>query len=246
MSYYHANRTMCDHVLLIEDDVIASHEWYEKVNEALNLIEHNNNEKWLCLKLFTSFRYYDFFTHWPTLVKMFAWDFILTLLQSFVLIKLCRFSPCHSFILLLNTILIHIWLKCTHISPLGYGLHQFTLGFNAVANVYPREILKDLAINFNDYFQNLVENFGRQNLFEIIPKDEFLKKFKEKFNLKEFILEPSVFQHVGLQSSRSYNEYTSELSDYKRQYKPFQSYSFLKEEYEEHSSQIKFNSNEWN
>ena len=33
---------MCTYVLLIEDDAIASHEWYEKVNEALNLIEHNN------------------------------------------------------------------------------------------------------------------------------------------------------------------------------------------------------------
>ena len=93
MSYYYANRTMCSHVLLIEDDAIASHEWYEKVNEALHLIEHHKNEtKWLCLKLFTSFRFYDFFTHWPTLVKMFACDFILTLLQSFVLIKLFRFK----------------------------------------------------------------------------------------------------------------------------------------------------------
>ena len=150
-------------------------------------------------------------------MKMFTRDFILTLLQSFVLIKFCRFSPCHSFLLLLlNTILIHIWLKCTHISPLGYGLHQFTLGFNAVANVYPREILKDLATYLNEYFQNVHENFGKQNFFEIIPKDEFLKTFKKKFNLKEFILEPSVFQHVGLQSSKSYYEYTSELSDYKR------------------------------
>ena len=93
MSYYYANRTMCEHVLLIEDDAIASHEWYEKVNEALNEIEKEQNEKkWLCLKLFTSFRFYDFFTHGPTLMKMFTCDFILTLLQSFVLIKLFRFK----------------------------------------------------------------------------------------------------------------------------------------------------------
>ena len=111
MSYYYANRTMCEHVLLIEDDAIASHEWYEKVNDALNEIEKEQNEKkWLCLKLFTSFRFYDFFTHGPTLVKMFTCDLILTLLQSFVLIKFCRFSPCHSFLLLLlNTFLIHIY-----------------------------------------------------------------------------------------------------------------------------------------
>ena len=70
----------------------------------------------------------------------------------------------------------------------------------------------------------------QQDLHKFEPKDLLLRKFKTKFNLKEFILEPSVFQHVGLQSSfNSMNAFAGGKDIYKVQFRPFQSYSFMKE-----------------
>ena len=123
-----------------------------------------------------------------------------------------------------------MWLKFTHISPLGYGLHEFSLGFNTVANVYPNAILNDLSLFMREYALEFVLK-GVSDMYKFEPKDLLLKKFKKKYNLKEFILEPSVFQHVGLQSSFSFaNVLNTENNNiYKVQFRPFQSYSFLKE-----------------
>jgi len=246
MAYYHSNRTMCDNILLIEDDAIASHDWYEKIVKALDEIQSKTNKRWLCLKLFTSFRFYDFFIHFQTLFQMIFYVLFLTLIQVILFVKFSsRFIKSHFFILFVNTFLIQVWLKSTHVSPLDYGLHEYSLGFNAVANVYPREILQDLATFLGDYFKYVCDNFKKNNIIEMMPKDEYLNEFKKRFNLKEFILEPSVFQHVGLQSSKSYEVFTEDRANYKtiykRQFKPFQSYSFLRE----YAAEIRFNSNEW-
>ena len=136
----------------------------------------------------------------------------------------------------------YIWLKCTHTS-----LHEFTLGFNTVAIVFPRFILAHIATSIDKYYDEFFRHFGTHLHFNLMPKDEYLKEFKEKFNLKEFLLEPSVFQHVGLQSSMSMSDVNESRDMFKQEYGPFQSYSFLKEgeEYLK-NSKIKFNSNEWN
>ena len=97
-------------------------------------------------------------------------------------------------ILFLNTGLILLWLKFTHISPLGYGLKEFSLGFNAVANLYPRSVVGPLVTFFDENFAKLNTD---EELVKLIPKDEILKVFKKKFQLKEFVYEPSVFQHIG-------------------------------------------------
>jgi hypothetical protein len=92
MKYYHVNRTECDNVLLLEDDSIASHDWYEKICNALNKIQSQSfsSSKWLCLKLFTSFRYYDFFIHLPTVLNIIFYSFLFTLVQMLILLKLSR------------------------------------------------------------------------------------------------------------------------------------------------------------
>jgi hypothetical protein len=92
MTYYHVNRTECDNVLLLEDDSIASHDWYENICNALNKIQSQSfsSSKWLCLKLFTSFRYYDFFIHLPTVLNIIFYSFLFTLVQMLILLKLSR------------------------------------------------------------------------------------------------------------------------------------------------------------
>ena len=93
MTYYNVNRTECDNVLLLEDDSIASHDWYEKISNALDEIQSqssSSSSKWLCLKLFTSFRYYDFFIHLPTMLNIILYSFLFTLVQMLILLKLSR------------------------------------------------------------------------------------------------------------------------------------------------------------
>ena len=143
------------------------------------------------------------------------------------------------YLLFVNTLFIHLYLKCTHISPLGYGLHEFSLGFNTVANVYPNQIFGNLSEYLNEYVANFVRQSSASSattfdMSKFEPKDLLLKKFKSKYNLKEYILEPSVFQHVGLQSSFSFaNTFHSDAARdkklYQLQFRPFQSYSFMKE-----------------
>jgi len=59
----------CQYGLLFEDDVIAAPSWYEKLATSLRELDDQRPGKWLCLKLFTAFRYYDWITHIPTLVR---------------------------------------------------------------------------------------------------------------------------------------------------------------------------------
>ena len=99
--------------------------------------------------------------------------------------------------------------------------------------VFPRFILNDLSLFMCEYVFKFVQQQQQrqqQDLQKFEPKDLLLRKFKKKFNLKEFILEPSVFQHVGLQSSfNSMNAFAGGKDIYKVQFRPFQSYSFMKE-----------------
>jgi len=59
----------CQYGLVFEDDVIAAPSWYEKLATNLRELDDQRPGKWLCLKLFTAFRYYDWITHIPTLVR---------------------------------------------------------------------------------------------------------------------------------------------------------------------------------
>ncbi len=98
--------------------------------------------------------------------------------------------------------------------------------------VFPRFILNDLSLFMCEYVSKFVkqQQHKQQDMHKFEPKDLLLRKFKKNFNLKEFILEPSVFQHVGLQSSfNSVNAFANEKNIYKVQFRPFQSYSFMKE-----------------
>ena len=57
----------CKYALVVEDDVIPARDWYEKLADAINHIETNYNlERFMSLKLFTSFRSYDWILHHAT------------------------------------------------------------------------------------------------------------------------------------------------------------------------------------
>lgn len=86
--------------------------------------------------------------------------------------------------------------------------------------------------NILDYIQ------GKSSKF--YPKDLALNSFRSSSGFEEFILEPSVFQHTGLHSSLGTG--LVDMSGIRKvQYRPFQSYSFMKE----YSDKIEFNLSFW-
>lgn len=236
MEYYSNSKPNCKYVLLLEDDSLPSPYWYEKILQAIEALPPSDN--WFCLKLFTSFRSYDWLIHMPTVLIsaliVLAISFILIRIFYFILYLKYRFilginrqqthrSKLIVFIFILNSVLIVALFNARHVSPLGYGVHGFSIGFNTVANVFPRS---KLAIIYT-YLEATIDAYlaGRVSVFE--PKDLALNGFRVRTRLKEFIAEPAVFQHVGLQSSLGGTISWHGISNV--QYRPFQSYSFEKE-----------------
>lgn len=223
MNYYARSRRECAHVLLLEDDSLPCVDWYEKIVESLARIGTDQNL--LCLKLFTAFRFYDWIMHPPTVLKivccMVGWFVVSTWV---VLRRQPKKRPLMMLLFGLNAALLVVWLQSTSVDPLGYGLKRFSLGFNTVAMVYPSGRLA-LA---SDYINNHLDNFLSGSLNNFQPKDILLKQLKSNMRLGEYIVEPSVFQHVGFQSSLK-NGHLNLKGIAQIQNRPFQSYSFEKE-----------------
>ena len=241
MKYYSENyNSTCKHVLLIEDDSVVCKDWYYKIQYALEYI-NKNGRKWYCLKLFTSFRYYDWVTHPFTLFMSILKIFGFYIFEYLVVTRLLYFYKSKinlifaKLFLMANSILLIFFLNCASISPLGYGVKTFTLGFNAVANLYPMSVLDKLATFFYSNLQNFQQSFE--------PKDIVVKRFKNLYNYDEYILEPAMFQHLGLQSSMSYSKIDlNNIRNVQYSQRVFQSYSFMKEYNRE---TIEFDPNYW-
>lgn len=249
MAYYSSSNLQCKYVLLLEDDSLPAPDWYDRIMEALDPLA--SSDDWFCLKLFTSFRSFDWLIHIPTVLMSIAIalliSYVFTRLFYFVLYLKHRFVfrisrpqiPVSKFVVLifiLNSMLMVYLYRANHVSPIGYGIHTFSIGFNTVANVYPsnklRLIASFLESSFDDY------RSGREDVFK--PKDIALNTFRSRTGLHEYIFEPAVFQHVGLQSSMGRPVSWEGIA--RVQYRPFQSYSFEKE----YSKQpILFNSTYW-
>jgi hypothetical protein len=68
-----------------------------------------------------------------------------------------------------------------------------------------------------------IKDFITGKTFPFYPKDLLINRYRRENKLKEFIAEPSIFQHIGVFSSLGYRH----LPDIKKfQYGPFESYSF--------------------
>jgi hypothetical protein len=229
---------------MIEDDAIAAHNWYEQLIDSLKLIDANSN--WFCLKLFTSYRYYDWLSHLNTVIYSLFTIFFLTFISVFIYSRLMNnivmksnFGTCLAsklsitssnitnkstvIIFFLNSCLLIFAYNAFNISPLGYGIIKYSQGFNAVANLYPRSKLNQIA----KHVEYTVRSYVKGHVTNFEPKDISLKTYKKNFYLDEYIIEPSLFQHIGLHSSLGGS---AKLNDvHLQQYRPFQSYSFNKE-----------------
>lgn len=229
LKYIYQNRTECKYVMLLEDDAIAAPNWYISL---MNVFKDLDND-WFCLKLFTSYKWLDWLKHIQTVFNA----TLLSIILFFILRPILRLVV-HKLVLLdlailfISSVSIVILWKSLSIAPLGYGIIRFTQGFNTVANVYQRKYLKIIY----EYLSYTVDEHLRNQKITFSAKDIALGNLIRKLGLQEFIIEPCLFQHIGLHSSLdSYNdEYIkNEISKVhnvlRYQYGPFQSYSFIKE-----------------
>ena len=109
-----------------------------------------------------------------------------------------------------------------HYSIFKYLFFQFFKSFLQLVH------LKNLISN---YLKDTVNNYVYNNKL-FLAKDEAINKYRRENRLNEFILEPSLFQHVGIHSSLRQDIFNSDnnkrnVLDY--QFGPFHSFSFMKE-----------------
>jgi hypothetical protein len=218
----------CEYSLSVEDDSIAAPDWYERLVEALNEIKLRNSN-WICLKLFTGLRWFDWLLHVPTVLSSLLRVVFFTLLQTLVFLKMQSrvFRNSKKVLILIsffvNLLIFTAVINSSVINPLGHGVKLYSQGFNTVALVFPREQLK----LFSDYLDTHLQKFFERKL-QFVPKDELLHRYKIENKLDEFLIEPSLFQHVGVHSSVRHNLDQKPQNIKNNQYRPFQSYSFMK------------------
>lgn len=141
------------------------------------------------------------------------------------------------FILAVNLIIFISFINSTSIKPLGYGIKQYSQGFNTVAMLYPRQQFNLFANHLEQSIKNYITG---EQVKKFIPKDLSMNSYRTEMNLKEYIIEPAIFQHVGVHSSlRNLNFAPTNIRN--NQYRPFQSYSFMKN----YNFLIKFDPNYW-
>jgi hypothetical protein len=261
---YVYNLNYCKYALLIEDDCITVSNWYEKLMSAIEEISKTyGDDKWMCLKLFISYRYFDWLVHLPTALSMILWVTVTSIGEIFFInflynshknkhniekTKLISFrkykmnlSVFSTILIVLNLFLLKFWLNSTSVSPLGYGLKRFSQGFNTVSMLYPRSQLLFISEHMSKAFQAYYSSrINKASSTKLMPKDLTLNEYRKANSLVELIIEPPLFQHIGIHSS------LGSRSDLKGvaliQYRPFQSYSFIKEN---SPYKIEFSSDFW-
>ena len=224
----------CLYGLILEDDAIATWDWYEKTINSIDKL-NNYNYDWFCLKLFTSFQSFDWLKNTAAIIKSIFFIIFFTLVQCLFLNYLLnrknkqvlpygsskRYNGLpkkYIFLTFLHTTALKFYLNGSAAFPLGTGVHEFSQGFNTVAIVYPYLQLNLLS----NYLEQHVRDFITGKSSPLYPKDLLINRYVKENHLKEYIAEPSFFQHIGVYSSLGTRG--TDLMTF--QFGPFESYSF--------------------
>lgn len=214
LKYLHSIK--CNNSIIIEDDAIISKNWFQKLDSATKQI---NRKDLAYIKLFTGYKFFD----WDWIVNPFVILKIILLanfifLLQFLIVKNLfkrRFSFIYLFILFVNSITLVVYFNATSVNPMGAGLHEYTTGFGAVAVMIPNERL----LNVSKFFEDHVNGFLENHIMQSEPKDLLLNTYRLANRQVELIMEPSLFQHIGIFSSLYLRDVTSE--GYQRMFKSF-------------------------
>lgn len=228
----------CQYQLVVEDDGLASFDWFARVSEAIDHVEANYGaHDWMCIKFYTGFKYLDWTLHAPTVLKSIVYSMALAFLnllalRLFFVANPVKLNVLTRLIILLNSFLVVSLLISVSKAPLGTGVKKYSQGRNTVAVLFNPANVNELA----QFMLNIVDDLLHKRSDYIRPKDILMNDFKRKNNLIEFIVEPSVFQHIGMHSSLSVRDFQSmEIVQ-----GIFKSYSF-----EDDNREIRFDKDYW-
>lgn len=210
----------CNNSLLLEDDALIANDWFSRLDSGLKHL--SKRKDWAYTKLFTGYKLYDWDWVWypSVIIKVLMLALFLHLVQYVIIHTLFpsrRLSPLSLFLLFVNCVALVVVFNATLVNPVGAGVHEYTTGFGTVSVLVPMS--KSTAIA--DYLKKRVNGFF-ENREHFQAKDLLLDEFRRTNRLREFIIEPSLVQHMGIYSSVYMRDVTSE--GYRRMFKSF---SFL-------------------
>jgi hypothetical protein len=189
---------------LVEDDIIAAHNWLGRLSTALDKLERTEDPRnWLYLRLFYSETYMGWNSEeWPTYlvnsVSVYCIVLVLYLLvvamdarrrsQTFHLMSTIWILP-HLTFWTASFILLYFLAGRLVVNPYPAGVHEMpNYGCCAQGLVIPRQHLDALGAALG-------------TASDAIAGDSLIESFADSRHLKKYAITPSILQHVGRMGS---------------------------------------------
>ncbi|KAF4502596.1 Alpha-1,3-mannosyl-glyco 4-beta-N-acetylglucosaminyltransferase C [Fusarium agapanthi] len=193
-----------EYFALVEDDIIAAHNWLGRLSTALDMLERTEDVKnWLYLRLFYSETYMGWNAEeWPTylvnsisvLCIVLALYFLVVTLntrrrsQAFHL-KSTLWALPHLTFWTASFILLYFLAGRLAVNPYPTGIHEMpNYGCCAQGLVIPRQHLDELGAALT-------------TASDAIAGDSLIEYFADSRHLRKYAITPSVLQHVGRMGS---------------------------------------------
>ena len=209
----------CKYSILMEDDAIISHDWYDRIKIGLESMPSNQLNNFLCIKLFAGYKFFDWYwLNYPTSILRVLFYSILLHLFNYYMLKYFvshKFKLITQAVVFINSTVILVIYTSTSTNPCGYEIHEYNTGFGLVSILFPNDKLN----HFSSYLNKTVYDFTELRSKFFLPKDLLLDSYKNDSKLIEYIIEPSLVQHIGMHSSL-YDRATDRVG-YKNLYKSF-------------------------
>ncbi|KAG5768740.1 hypothetical protein H9Q72_003812 [Fusarium xylarioides] len=167
---------------LVEDDIIAAHNWFGRLSTALDKLERTEDAKnWLYLRLFYSETYMGWNAEeWPTYLV----NSILTFHP-----KSTIWALPHLTFWTASFILLYFLAGRLTVNPYPTGVHEMpNYGCCAQGLVIPWQHLDELSAALN-------------TASDAIAGDSLMEYFADSHHLKKYAITPSVLQHAGRMGS---------------------------------------------
>ena len=209
----------CQYSMLMEDDALIAFNWFDSLTRGLDYIRKNFNEnEFIYMKLFSGYKFFDWeWLSFPFMVlKVAFYSLVLFCFNLSLILKLkFKLTNVKIFSLLVNSFSLCVVFYAISVAPCGFGVRLYSTGFGTVSLLIPNSKLlllsRHLQTNMYGYLDGSVTKFN--------AKDILMDEFKVRNNFKEFIIEPSLVQHIGMQSSLYDREDSSR--GYRQMYKSF-------------------------
>ena len=223
----------CRYALVLEDDALAAMNWDQKIDAVIK--ELDRKEKVFCVKPYFPYPSLGWESGWRDFATLGALAVLTALLASLIFgtvlygtrtkpknsskmfenqlerrtLGLSMLSPVCTILLFLNFFEYYHALGRQHVLSPAKGLQERLLGYSLTAALYPQSIISGLIEFYRSYLKKTPH-------YRIATKDVIPYFFLKQAGLKEYVTNPSIFQHCGVHSSLNYKTLLIELRHFIR------------------------------